>query len=72
MSHAALAFERYRLEVVLEWPDGKEKQAVLAAIRSSLLKYVPQAVRQENGASFDTVFVNAARTTGSGIVEGLL
>ena len=36
MFDSALAFTRYRLEVVKSWPNGQEKFALLAAIESSL------------------------------------
>jgi hypothetical protein len=38
MFDSALAFARYRLEVVRSWPDGDVKDTVLAAIESSLRK----------------------------------
>jgi hypothetical protein len=41
MFDAAMAFDRYRLEVVRRWPDGHEKETVLAAIRSSLVSKHP-------------------------------
>ena len=36
MFDSALAFTRYRLEVVKTWPDGEVKEELLAAIEASL------------------------------------
>jgi hypothetical protein len=41
MFDEALAFDRYRLEVVQRWPDGHEKDTVLNAIRASLVAKHP-------------------------------
>ena len=36
MYNPALAFDRYRLDVVKSWPEGEMKNTLLAAIESSL------------------------------------
>ena len=36
MFDSALAFTRYRLEVVNSWPEGEEKSALLAAIEHAM------------------------------------
>lgn len=38
MFDAMAAFDRYRLEVVKTWPEGEEKEALIAAIEASLLR----------------------------------
>jgi uncharacterized protein YeaO (DUF488 family) len=53
MFDATLAFDRYRLEVVRRWPDGLEKETVLAAIRASLVSKHPGKGSQEIGAQWD-------------------
>lgn len=53
MFDEALAFDRYRLEVVRRWPDGHEKETVLAAIRASLVSKNPGQGRQEIGTQWD-------------------
>jgi hypothetical protein len=54
MFDAAMAFDRYRLEVVRRWPDGHEKEAVLAAIRSSLVSKNPGKESQKVGTQWDS------------------
>jgi hypothetical protein len=39
MFDSALAFDRYRLEVVKSWPDGQEKSAIMAAIECALRRH---------------------------------
>jgi hypothetical protein len=55
MFDAVLAFDRYRLEVVRRWPDGHEKDAVLAAIRASIVSKHPgkgiREIRTQGDAS---------------------
>jgi hypothetical protein len=62
MFDAALAFDRYRLEVVQGWPDGDEKNTLLAAIRSSLLAKNPREGHQEIGAQLEKGSIDAAKT----------
>jgi len=45
MFDAALALDRYRWEVVQTWPDGEEKETLLAAIQSSLAAKRPPEAR---------------------------
>jgi hypothetical protein len=39
MFDSALAFNRYRLEVIKSWPDGQLKSQLIASIESSLRRY---------------------------------
>ena len=45
MFDSALAFNRYRLEVVKSWPDGQLKSELMASIESTLRRY--QVEREE-------------------------
>ena len=62
MFDAALAFDRYGLEVVQGWPDGDEKKMLLAAIRSSLVAKHPREGRQEMGAQLAAGSTDAVKT----------
>jgi hypothetical protein len=62
MFDAALAFDRYRLEVVQGWPDGDEKTTLLAAIRFSLVAKNPREGRQEIGAQLEKESIDAVKT----------
>ncbi|MBV9503920.1 MAG: hypothetical protein JO323_02835 [Acidobacteriia bacterium] len=42
MFDSAIAFNRYRLEVAKSWPDGEMKDALIAAIQSSLRNSQPR------------------------------
>jgi hypothetical protein len=46
MFDTALAFSRYRLEVVKSWPDGQLKSQLIASIESALRRY--QGEREEH------------------------
>jgi hypothetical protein len=39
MFDSALAFTRYRLEVVKSWPDGQLKSQLIASIESTLRRH---------------------------------
>jgi hypothetical protein len=39
MFDSALAFNRYRLEVVKSWPDGQLKSQLIASIESALRRH---------------------------------
>jgi hypothetical protein len=45
MFDSALAFNRYRLEVVKSWPDGQLKSQLIASIESTLRRH--QGEREE-------------------------
>jgi hypothetical protein len=45
MFDSALAFNRYRLEVVKSWPDGQLKSQLIASIESALRRQ--QGEREE-------------------------
>jgi hypothetical protein len=55
MFDSALAFGRYRLEVVRRWPESEAKTALLAAIESSLRKDSTAPDRSSGTASPESV-----------------
>jgi hypothetical protein len=50
MFDSALAFERYRLEVVRSWPDSAVKDRLLASIEYSLRRNAEARDRLDSGA----------------------
>jgi hypothetical protein len=62
MFDSTLAFDRYRLEVVERWPDGREKEALLVAIKASLVNKHTRNGYRENWAPFEPQLLNSVRT----------
>jgi len=58
MFDAALAFTRYRLEVVRSWPDSEVKDKLLAALESCLRKSTPGQNQPQRTASSDGPLVD--------------
>jgi hypothetical protein len=46
MFDSALAFHRYRLEVVKNWPDGQLKSQLIQSIESALRRHLEREDRQ--------------------------
>jgi len=51
MFDAALAFTRYRVEVVRSWPDSEAKDKLLAALETCLRKSKPEQNQPQRTAS---------------------
>jgi hypothetical protein len=60
-----MKMEQYRLQCVEMWPDSPHKQAVLAAIRSSLERLTAASPAAES----PNAIVPASRKTGAPVLE---
>jgi len=48
---AAIAFERYRLQIVGAWPDCDFKQETLSGVESSLQRLLAERQSEQDGKS---------------------
>ena len=55
MFDSALAFSRYRLEVVKRWPDGEVKDKLLPAIESFLRRNSPKSEQSQQTSNSEFV-----------------
>ena len=71
MFDSALAFERYRLEVVRNWPDSAAKEKVLASIEYSLGRNGPSR-RLVDSREFGQIGDRGRRDGQSGSTIGII